>query len=753
MVCTLGALASPAMVGRAAAAGGTISGSMTDSNTCTVTYDPALFATSTQPLAVTLSTDATPVPHDGNAITLSDTSATVTMDSSWLQGGVDQGLLTDGNAIPVRVTTTISASNTSEQSRQVSTIGTATLHVVNGVPQPLVVETALPDTTFQPIDPAVPVEFRESRAHVVYSFNLINANLTLVATFDCVPTSDALVVAVQATGDLPPATYSGTVINGGGEPDAGAAVSLIAIDGSTVVATDTTASDGSFSVSVPPSRYGLRIVEQNGATTYEADAPTPYVDLVSGDVSQVITMPTWATLNVSVTSANSPVPGASVAEPPDTPTGLDTQFTPFTIRRIGGSEPSSCITDASGTCSLPVFIGAVPELSVSVNGDQVASVSEPVVVNDPATAAVSIPAVPSPPTNVVARAGIESVSVAFSPPGYQGQAPISGYTVVCAIGNETASASGLDSPIVLNGLQGGFVSRCDVIATNDFGDSAPSDYSNLFIPISTPEVGSVVVATPAPTSASVSYFVSNDGGEPVIDTTATCVSSDGGLPGTTTTPASGPVTVQDLTPGRSYTCTVTARNQVGSSAPSAASNVVVPLPPLPLPTITALSRLSGPGAGGIKIGIRGKNLGGVVAVRFGDVPATSFTVNSLGTRIVAVVPQHVAGSVDVSVTTAAGSSAATTADEFTYLAPVVTQIYRASGSHLGGTTVTILGRNFNGASQVLFGSVAAAIVFVGTTGRRIVAIAPAQAAGTVDVVVQTPGGTSATAVGDQFTFI
>jgi hypothetical protein len=66
-----------------------------------------------------------------------------------------------------------------------------------------------------------------------------------------------------------------------------------------------------------------------------------------------------------------------------------------------------------------------------------------------------------------------------------------------------------------------------------------------------------------------------DGGSPVIDATATCTSTGGGATGSATA-SSSPITVTGLTAGAPYTCTVTTRNLIGSSAPSGASNVVVP---------------------------------------------------------------------------------------------------------------------------------------------------------------------------------
>jgi large repetitive protein len=53
---------------------------------------------------------------------------------------------------------------------------------------------------------------------------------------------------------------------------------------------------------------------------------------------------------------------------------------------------------------------------------------------------------------------------------------------------------------------------------------------------------------------------------------------------------------------------------------------------------------------------------------------------------------------------------------------------------------------------VLFGSTSASFT-VNAAGTLIIAVAPAEAAGTVDILVTTPGGTSAAVAEDQFTFV
>ncbi len=85
-------------------------------------------------------------------------------------------------------------------------------------------------------------------------------------------------------------------------------------------------------------------------------------------------------------------------------------------------------------------------------------------------------------------------------------------------------------------------------------------------------------------------------------------------------------------------------------------------------------------------------------------------------------------------------------------APAVTQVNPSSGPTAGGTSVTITGTNFTGATGVAFGSTAATSVAV-NSATQITATAPAGTAGTVDVTVTTPSGTSPTGAADQYTYV
>jgi hypothetical protein len=84
--------------------------------------------------------------------------------------------------------------------------------------------------------------------------------------------------------------------------------------------------------------------------------------------------------------------------------------------------------------------------------------------------------------------------------------------------------------------------------------------------------------------------------------------------------------------------------------------------------------------------------------------------------------------------------------------PVVTGVIPATGGIAGGTNVTISGAGFTGANAVTFGGTAATAVVV-VNSNTITATSPAHAAGTVDVRVTTPNGTSAIAgAADNFVY-
>ncbi|WP_353227163.1 putative Ig domain-containing protein [Pseudomonas qingdaonensis] len=166
------------------------------------------------------------------------------------------------------------------------------------------------------------------------------------------------------------------------------------------------------------------------------------------------------------------------------------------------------------------------------------------------------------------------------------------------------------------------------------------------------------------------------------------------------------------------------------------------------PTLTAVSPGSGGAIGGTSVTLTGTNFVGVTNVTFAGVPATNIIVVA-PTLITATVPAHTAGPVNVTVTTASGTSTLT--NGFTYLAvPTLTIATPNSGATTGGNQVFISGTGLTGTTSLTFGGTPASS-FTVNSSTSITAIAPAHAAGPVNVVATTPGG-SATSV-NAYTYL
>ena len=94
------------------------------------------------------------------------------------------------------------------------------------------------------------------------------------------------------------------------------------------------------------------------------------------------------------------------------------------------------------------------------------------------------------------------------------------------------------------------------------------------------------------------------------------------------------------------------------------------------PYVTAINPSSGPAAGGTTVTIMGGGFALGETVNFGTVAATSVSCSS-STTCTVVSPAETAGTVDVTVTTAGGTSPIQTVDQFTYVGPTAT--YGCSG--------------------------------------------------------------------------
>lgn len=203
--------------------------------------------------------------------------------------------------------------------------------------------------------------------------------------------------------------------------------------------------------------------------------------------------------------------------------------------------------------------------------------------------------------------------------------------------------------------------------------------------------------------------------------------------------ANTPTSVTVTSPSGAGTVSVRVTTPGGTSNPLSFFYVGAPFK-------SALSSDSGPTAGGGTVTLSGVGLSTATSVTFGANAATP-TVVSDNLISVTVPAGAAAGSVGVTVTTAGGSSNGLS---YTYVdSPAIVSLAPTSGPTSGGTAVTVSGSGFTSTTTVTVGGVEAPFSALSDSALSIVT--PPGAAGAVDVVVITTGG-SATAA-DAFTYL
>jgi hypothetical protein len=114
----------------------------------------------------------------------------------------------------------------------------------------------------------------------------------------------------------------------------------------------------------------------------------------------------------------------------------------------------------------------------------------------------------------------------------------------------------------------------------------------------------------------------------------------------------------------------------------------------------------------------------------------------------------VAGTIDVTVITLGGTTTITSADQFAFVTagtPTITAVSPTIGETYGGAVVTVTGTRLTGTQNVYFGNIPAT-QFTVESDTSIAVTAPPETAGTVDISIVTPTGTSPLLPADQFTY-
>lgn len=203
---------------------------------------------------------------------------------------------------------------------------------------------------------------------------------------------------------------------------------------------------------------------------------------------------------------------------------------PVTVTGLSNGTPVSCTVKASND----VGEGASSAPSNSVT---------------PATT-------PDAPTAVVATRGNAQVSVAFAPPAGDGGSAVTGYVARCG----SASQGGTASPLTVAGLSNGVAVTCTVAAVNEIGEGTASAASASVTPATVPaapQLGSAL-ATASGSGITLSFSTPDNGGSAITGYEASCTPGTHSISGT-----ASPLTVNGLSPGTAYSCTVAARNELG----------------------------------------------------------------------------------------------------------------------------------------------------------------------------------------------
>ncbi|WP_456246063.1 IPT/TIG domain-containing protein [Longispora urticae] len=186
---------------------------------------------------------------------------------------------------------------------------------------------------------------------------------------------------------------------------------------------------------------------------------------------------------------------------------------------------------------------------------------------------------------------------------------------------------------------------------------------------------------------------------------------------------------------RSQALALTQQATAATAEAAAFTAAAAGLAPL-TPTVTGVAPSSGTTLGGTSVVVTGTNFTDATGVTFGGTPATGVVIDS-DTQITCVTPAHAAGAVTVAV--AVTGSSGTLPSGFTYLlVPTLTTVAPGTGAPAGGTSMTLTGTGFTGATKVQFGTTDATAFNV-ASATSITCTSPA-GSGTVDVTVFHPNG-------------
>jgi titin len=229
----------------------------------------------------------------------------------------------------------------------------------------------------------------------------------------------------------------------------------------------------------------------------------------------------------------------------------------ITVVDVSGLVSPFTITDLSNNVTRTVQLRTVNGVGMSVWS----ALSKPFIHVYAATSAPTI-------TNVLA--GLESVTVAFTPPTSINNSPVVKYQYTLNAGTTIVDASGLVSPLTITGLSNNVTRSMQLRAVNGVGPSTWSALSKPFTYVytapSVPVVGTIASTSGGNITIPVTPPLAN--GSPITDYAYKLNNGSYVSAGTTL-----PIRIYGLAPG-TYTVVVVATNAVGTSANSVAKTFI-----------------------------------------------------------------------------------------------------------------------------------------------------------------------------------
>jgi hypothetical protein len=379
----------------------------------------------------------------------------------------------------------------------------------------------------------------------------------------------------------------------------------------------------------------------------------------SGTASITVTTGVGTTSATSLAIQQAGVPTISTLDPASVTAGGNA----FLLTVNGTGFEASSVVKWNGTALTTIYVNST-ELQAAISTDLVAA-------GGTVSVTVSGTGGTSSAANFIIKLGAPTIA-GFNPTSANSNDPV--FTTL------TVSGTNFDSSAVVkwNGtaLTTTFVNAGQVTAavsasliaspgtasitvTTTAGVSAPSNFT---VNLGKPTISSIdpISATAGGSSFTLKVIGTNFDSSATINWNGTALTSQY----VSATEVDATIASSLIATAGSATITVTTTAGTSSGSYTLTINEAAP-------TVTGISPTSGTTAGGTSVNITGTNFTGATAVNFSSTAATSFNVNS-STGITAVSPAGSVGTVDVTVVTPTGTSAISSADQFTYAVPLPT---------------------------------------------------------------------------------